>query len=77
VGRYSSDQDGGKLLVATAGGIRVDVVKDALKAGADILVVNRAITASKDIEHAAEEFLGQLNREEIGNCKEIFILALV
>jgi bifunctional enzyme Fae/Hps len=56
---------GTKLLVATAGGIRVDVVKDALKAGADILVVGRAITASKDIEHAADEFLDQLNREEI------------
>ncbi|MDD1713073.1 MAG: bifunctional 5,6,7,8-tetrahydromethanopterin hydro-lyase/3-hexulose-6-phosphate synthase [Methanoregulaceae archaeon] len=56
---------GGKLLVATAGGIRVDVVKDALKAGADILVVGRAITASKDIEHAANEFLDELNREEI------------
>ncbi|MDD1704241.1 MAG: bifunctional 5,6,7,8-tetrahydromethanopterin hydro-lyase/3-hexulose-6-phosphate synthase [Methanoregula sp.] len=56
---------GGRLLVATAGGIRVDVVKDALKAGADILVVGRAITASKDIGHAAEEFLDQLNREEI------------
>jgi bifunctional enzyme Fae/Hps len=56
---------GGKLLVATAGGIRVDVVKDALKAGADILVVGRAITASKDIEHAADEFLDQLNRDEI------------
>jgi len=56
---------GGKLLVATAGGIRVDVVKDALRAGADILVVGRAITASKDIGHAADEFLDQLNREEI------------
>jgi bifunctional enzyme Fae/Hps len=56
---------GGKLLVATAGGIRVDVVKDALKAGADILVVGRAITASKDIGHAADEFLDQLNQEEI------------
>lgn len=56
---------GGKLLCATAGGIRVDVVKDALKAGADILVVGRAITASKDIEHAANEFIEQLNREEI------------
>jgi len=54
-----------KLLVATAGGIRVDVVKDALKAGADILVVGRAITASKDIGHAADEFLDQLNRDEI------------
>jgi len=34
---------GGKLLVATAGGIRTNVVKDALKAGADILVVGRAL----------------------------------
>jgi bifunctional enzyme Fae/Hps len=56
---------GGKLLVATAGGIRVNVVKDALKAGADILVVGRAITASKDVGHAADEFIEQLNREEI------------
>jgi bifunctional enzyme Fae/Hps len=56
---------GGKLLVATAGGIRTNVVKDALKAGADILVVGRAITASKDVSHAADEFLEQLNREEI------------
>ena len=56
---------GGKLLVATAGGIRTSVVKDALKAGADILVVGRAITASKDVGHAADEFLEQLNREEI------------
>ena len=56
---------GGKLLVATAGGVRVNVVKDALKAGADILVVGRAITASKDVGHAADEFLEQLDREEI------------
>jgi bifunctional enzyme Fae/Hps len=56
---------GGKLLVATAGGVRVNVVKDALKAGADILVVGRAITASKDTGHAADEFLEQLDREEI------------
>jgi len=56
---------GGRLLVATAGGVRVNVVKDALKAGADILVVGRAITASKDVGHAADEFLEQLDREEI------------
>ncbi|NLV25805.1 MAG: bifunctional 5,6,7,8-tetrahydromethanopterin hydro-lyase/3-hexulose-6-phosphate synthase, partial [Methanomicrobiales archaeon] len=56
---------GGKFLVATAGGIRVPVVKEALKTGADILVVGRAITASKDVRHAAEEFLEQLNKEEI------------
>jgi bifunctional enzyme Fae/Hps len=56
---------GGKLLVATAGGIRVNVVKDALKSGADILVVGRAITASKDVGHAADEFIEQINKEEI------------
>jgi bifunctional enzyme Fae/Hps len=56
---------GEKLLVATAGGIRVDVVKDAVKAGADIVVVGRAITASKDPHTQADLFLEQLNREEI------------
>jgi bifunctional enzyme Fae/Hps len=56
---------GGKLLVATAGGVRVNVVKDALKAGADILVVGRAITASKDIKHAADDFIDKLEKEEI------------
>jgi len=56
---------GGKLLVATAGGIRVDVVRDAVRAGADIIVVGRAITASKDAQTAADLFLEQLNREEI------------
>ncbi|NLO77908.1 MAG: bifunctional formaldehyde-activating protein/3-hexulose-6-phosphate synthase, partial [Methanomicrobiales archaeon] len=56
---------GGKLLVATAGGIRQHVVKKALKSGADILVVGRAITASKNIKNAAEQFLEELNCEEI------------
>jgi len=56
---------GGKMLVATAGGIRVPVVKAAVKAGADIIVVGRAITASRDIKHATEEFLDQLSKEEI------------
>ncbi len=56
---------GEKLLVATAGGIRTHVVSDALLAGADILVVGRAITASKDVRHAAEEFLERMNKEEI------------
>jgi bifunctional enzyme Fae/Hps len=55
----------GKLLVATAGGIRADVVRDAVKAGADIIVVGRAITASKDPHTQADLFLEQLNREEI------------
>jgi len=56
---------GGKLLVATAGGIRAPNVKEALASGADILVVGRAITASKDVTNAAEIFLEQMNKEEI------------
>ncbi|HIJ07395.1 MAG: Bifunctional enzyme fae/hp [Methanomicrobiales archaeon 53_19] len=56
---------GGKILVATAGGIRVNVAKKALASGADILVVGRAITASKNIHHAAEEFLEEIDSEEI------------
>ncbi len=56
---------GKKILIATAGGIKVNVVKTALKSGADILVVGRAITMSKDIYHAAEEFLEELGREAI------------
>ena len=40
-------------------------MKDAVKAGADIIVVGRAITASKDVHTAADLFLEQLNREEI------------
>ena len=47
------------------GGVRVNVVKDALKAGADILVVGRAITASKDIKRAADEFIEHMDKEEI------------
>lgn len=56
---------GPRMLVATAGGIRVPVVKTALKAGADIIVVGRAITASKDVRFATEEFLEELSKEEI------------
>ncbi|MBO4522264.1 MAG: orotidine 5'-phosphate decarboxylase, partial [Methanomicrobium sp.] len=56
---------GGKLIVATAGGIRQNVVKTALESGADIIVVGRAITASKNIQNAAEQFLDEMNKEEI------------
>lgn len=56
---------GSRLLVATAGGIRVENVRDALAAGSQIIVVGRAITASKDVRHAAEEFLEQLGQAEI------------
>jgi bifunctional enzyme Fae/Hps len=56
---------GKKLLVATAGGIRAPVVPEALGAGADILVVGRAITASRDVRFAAEEFLERLQQYDI------------
>lgn len=62
---------GRKVLIAIAGGIRVDVVEEGLKAGADILVVGRAITASKNIRHAAEEFLERLSKEEIDQFRII------
>ena len=54
-----------KILVATAGGIRIPVVKKAMEAGADIIVVGRAITASKNIKNAAESFIDEINSEEI------------
>lgn len=54
-----------KLIVAVAGGIRVDTVGQALAAGADILVVGRAITRSKDIKDMAERFLAALKQTEI------------
>jgi bifunctional enzyme Fae/Hps len=57
--------EGRKLLVAVAGGIRVDTETDALKAGADILVVGRAITRSKDIKDMAERFVAGLKQTEI------------
>ncbi|MEM0498982.1 MAG: bifunctional formaldehyde-activating protein/3-hexulose-6-phosphate synthase, partial [Methanothrix sp.] len=56
---------GKRLLVAVAGGIRVDNVRDALRAGADIIVVGRAITRSKDVRDMTEQFLSQLKKSEI------------
>lgn len=54
-----------KLLVAVAGGIRVDTIGQALAAGADIIVVGRAITRSRDIQDMAERFLAGLKQTEI------------
>jgi len=58
-------KEGRRLLVAVAGGIRVDTEGQALKAGADILVVGRAITRSKDIRDMTEQFLSGLKQTEI------------
>lgn len=54
-----------KILVAVAGGIRIDTMPVALKAGADVLVVGRAITNAKDVRQVAEKFIEGLNNPEI------------
>jgi bifunctional enzyme Fae/Hps len=50
----------GRILIGVAGGIEPSNVTAALKAGADILIVGRYITQSKDVEHATKEFLTQV-----------------
>jgi bifunctional enzyme Fae/Hps len=52
-------------LVAVAGGIRQNNIEDALKSGANILVVGRAITAARDAEGAARVFLEGLKQSDI------------
>lgn len=54
-----------KLLVAVAGGVRINTMPQALKAGADVLVVGRAITNAKDVRQVAEKFIEGLNNPEI------------
>jgi bifunctional enzyme Fae/Hps len=52
-------------LVAVAGGIRQDNIEEALKSGANVLVVGRAITAARDVEGAARVFLEGLKQSDI------------
>ena len=56
-----------KFLVAVAGGIVPETAKDALEKGADILIVGRYITQSKDVKRSAREFLEltRMMREDI------------
>ncbi len=61
-----------KILVAVAGGVRVDklsptdqTIDEALKAGADIIVVGRDITKSKDVRLKTEQFLERMKKPEI------------
>jgi len=54
-----------RMLIAVAGGIRVETVKDALKAGADIVVVGRAITKAKDVRSMTEQFIEEMKQPEI------------
>jgi bifunctional enzyme Fae/Hps len=46
-----------KFLIAVAGGIVPETAKEALDKGADILIVGRYITQSKDIERSIRDFL--------------------
>ena len=48
---------GKKFLVAVAGGITPQTAPEALANGADIIIVGRYITQSKDVERATREFL--------------------
>ena len=52
------------VLIAVAGGVRVDNIGEALGAGADILVVGRAITNAKDVYQTAEMFIEGLAKDE-------------
>lgn len=52
----------GGALVAVAGGVTEETVEDALLAGADVLVVGRAIANSKDPEAKARSFLETMDR---------------
>jgi bifunctional enzyme Fae/Hps len=48
---------GKKFLIAVAGGIVPETAKEALEQGADILIVGRYVTQSKDVERAIRDFL--------------------
>ena len=52
-----------KMLFSVAGGIREDTAKEALKKGADILIVGRYITQSKDVEKAARGLLNLVGED--------------
>lgn len=54
-----------KTFIAVAGGVKLDTIPLALKSGADILVVGRAITGSKDIRGTAEQFIARIGNPEI------------
>ncbi len=49
-----------RVLVAVAGGIEPESAKYALEMGADILIIGRYITSSKDIKNAMRRFLNIL-----------------
>jgi bifunctional enzyme Fae/Hps len=46
-----------KFLIAVAGGIVPETAKEALEKGADIVIVGRYVTQSKDVERSVRDFL--------------------
>jgi bifunctional enzyme Fae/Hps len=54
---------GDNRLVAVAGGITPKKVNEALESGADIIVVGRYIIGSRDVRHAAEDFLEHMPQD--------------
>jgi bifunctional enzyme Fae/Hps len=46
-----------KLLIAVAGGMVPETAKEALEQGADIIIVGRYVTQSRDIERSVRDFL--------------------
>jgi bifunctional enzyme Fae/Hps len=46
-----------RFLIAVAGGIVPETAKEALDKGADIIIVGRYVTQSKDVERAVRDFL--------------------
>lgn len=48
---------GRRILIAVAGGIRPDTAVEALQKGADIIIVGRYITQSRDVERSVREFI--------------------
>jgi hypothetical protein len=62
-GAGSGDGGHGKVGSAVAGGIDPQTAPMALKSGADILIVGRYITQSRDIRRATREFLEPLGAD--------------
>lgn len=62
----------GVKIVAVAGGIKPQTTPDALMQGADIIIVGRYITQSKDIERSTREFLKVFERKEYWSDIDLF-----
>ncbi len=48
------------VLVAVAGGIRPENVEEVINAGADVIVVGRAVTKARDVEGAVRKFMSHM-----------------